>query len=173
MMKHLPATQMYINNEDPSKPVHRRVPSKRQIMLYRASISCLILLSGSMIAGIFSKTSISNHYNNETVTQSTIYNHSDLTPTVPNLTENVKFGFTPTTTSCLPKHIVPLGNHVYVSVCKTQGDVTVDIRYFMGSASRGIYPTIKGIALNTKQFKNILTHSDTILNFVKLVHSHL
>ena len=57
---------------------------------------------------------------------------------------------------CQKDHILPLGDSVYASVCRYGKEVIVDIRVFL-SRSQELYPTVKGINLNRRQWESLKT----------------
>ena len=130
----------------------------------------LLLLICIITSGIFLLGRGVNHtYLN--VTTSTIGYDVNLNVTEQNF--DVKFGFTPVHSYCLEKYMVPLGNDIFVSVCNPENEIVIDIRYFTGSSSEGIYPTIRGIPLTLDQLNNLVLHADTILTYVNVIQSRV
>lgn len=116
---------------------------------------------------IFATRGYGTNYTNVNVTTSTIGYDVNMNVTEQNF--DVKFGFTPVHSHCLEKYMVPLGENIFVSVCNPENEIVIDIRYFTGSSSEGIYPTIKGIPLTLDQWQNLVSYADTILTYVNAI----
>lgn len=167
-MKQLPIMPTYKISTFPEMERHRVYSSDtRHILLYRMLVLFLIISCSGILAGFLSSK-------NTTCSDTTDGNAKWSKSTASPIDFNIKFAFTPNNSACSPKYVVPLGSHIYVSVCHSNGDIKIDVRHFMGTTEgSGIYPTIKGIALSEKQFEIFLMYSDTIMNFVQQVRSSI
>lgn len=130
------------------------------------AINPILMLIGIITFGILFATTGKTNHTNVNVTTSTVGYDSNITEPID---FDVKFGFTPVHSHCLEKYMVPLGNDIFVSVCNPEDEIVVDIRYFTGSSSEGIYPTIKGIPLTLDQWQNLVSYADTILTYVNVI----
>ena len=66
---------------------------------------------------------------------------------------------------CQKDHILPLGDSVYASVCRYGKEVIVDIRVFL-TRSQKLYPTVKGINLNSRQWESLKTAQHAVDVFI-------
>ncbi len=136
----------------------------RHIILAVVQLIALIaLIILATLLGL--KRVINNNNNNNNISTTTPTAGYDITTEV----KNIKYAFTPLTPNCLEKHIIPLGDQLYVNVCNYEKQTIIDIRYF--TESDGIYPTIRGVSLNLHQFKQFIANADTIDRYVHSVSS--
>ena len=145
----------------------RHISRKRSMCHVLFLIVHLLLLSAVIVLGTVLNIQCTN------ITHLNLTNTTDVTPTstIPNF--NKFFAFTPDPSYCLEKHIVPLGSDVFVSVCSPKDRVIIDIRYFEGTNTKGLYPGKRGISLSLSQMKKLMSYKDTIMSYVKHVQSSI
>ena len=150
---------------------HRLKKAWPTVHVFIMFVIILLLIIGIVV---LAKSNTRGMGNGDLTNNYTMSLASSLAPTVSDslgIDFDIKFSFTPTNGSCSERFVVPLGQQIYVSVCSPKSGIIVDIRRFIESSEKGIYPSIRGISLNVEQWQNMVTYINTISNFVKHLQS--